>query len=96
MEVPRLGVQWELQLPVSTTVTAPPDLSRVCDLDHSSRPRQIPDLLSEAKDRTHILMATSGVLNPMSHKGELLELFMKRIFQAVFSCAWLPSLGAQL
>ena len=36
MEVPRLGVHSELQLPVYTTVTATPDLSHVCHLHHSS------------------------------------------------------------
>ena len=32
MEVPRLGVESELQLPVYTTATAALDPSRVCDL----------------------------------------------------------------
>ena len=36
MEVPRLGVQVELQLPAYTTATATPDLSRICDLHHNS------------------------------------------------------------
>ena len=36
MEVPRLGVQSELLLPAYTTVTATPDLSRICDLHHSA------------------------------------------------------------
>ena len=36
MEVPRLGVKLELQLPAYTTATAISDLSRVCDLRHSS------------------------------------------------------------
>ena len=36
MEVPRLRVQLELQLPAYTTATAMPDLSLVCDLHHSS------------------------------------------------------------
>ena len=36
MEVSRLGVQSELQPPAYTTATATPDLSRVCDLHHSS------------------------------------------------------------
>ena len=34
MEVSRLGVTSELELLVYTTVTATPDLSRVCDLHH--------------------------------------------------------------
>ena len=37
MEVPRLGVESELQLPAYTTVTATQDPSCVCDLHHSSR-----------------------------------------------------------
>ena len=35
MEVPRLGVQLELQLPVYTIATATPDPSCICDLYHS-------------------------------------------------------------
>ena len=35
MEVPRLGVKWELQPPACTTATATRDLSHVCDLCHS-------------------------------------------------------------
>ena len=38
--------------------------SRVCDLHHSSRQCQIPDPLSEARDRTRILMDTSQVCHP--------------------------------
>ena len=37
MEVPRLGGKSELQLEAYTTATAMPDLSRVCDLHHSSQ-----------------------------------------------------------
>ena len=37
MEVPRLGVESELQLPAYITATAMPDPSCVCDLHHSSR-----------------------------------------------------------
>ena len=36
MEVPRLGVESEIQLPAYTTATARWDPSRVCDLYHSS------------------------------------------------------------
>ena len=52
MEVPRLGVQLELQLPANTTATAMQDLSRVCDLHHSSWQFQILNPLSEARDQT--------------------------------------------
>ena len=36
MEVPRLEVESELQLPAYTTATATGDLSCTCDLHHSS------------------------------------------------------------
>ena len=56
MEVPRLGVELELQLPAYATATAMPDLSHVCDLHHSSRQRWILNSLREARDGTCILM----------------------------------------
>ena len=61
MKVPRLGVKSELQLPTYTTATATQDLSRVCDLHHSSRQCQIFNPLSEARDRTQVLMDASRV-----------------------------------
>ena len=61
MEVPRLRVESELQLPAYTTAIARLDLSPVCDLHHSSWQHQIPDPLSEAWDRTCILMDTSWI-----------------------------------
>ena len=67
MEVSRLGVELELQLPVYATATAMPDPNRVCDLYHSSRQHWIPNPLSEAGDRTPMLMDTSWVLNALSH-----------------------------
>ena len=41
-----------------------PDPSCVCNLHHSLWPHWILSPLSEARDRIHILMDTSGVLNP--------------------------------
>ena len=63
MEVPRLGVQSEMQLPSSTTATAIAmrDRSRFCDLHHSSRQCQILNPLSKARDRTRNLMVTRWV-----------------------------------
>ena len=59
MEAPRLGVELKLQLPAYTTATAMRDLSHICDLHHSSQQRQILNPLSEAGDRTRILMDPS-------------------------------------
>ena len=61
MDVSRLGIKSELQLPAYATATATRDLSRICDLHYSSQQRQIPDLLSEAKARTCILMDISQI-----------------------------------
>ena len=61
MEVPRLGVKLELQLPAYTTATATWDLSHVCDLHHTSQQCQILNPLSEVRDQTHVLMDTSRV-----------------------------------
>ena len=49
MEVPRLGVESELQLLVYTTATAMPDLSCLWDL-HCSFRHRILNPLSEARD----------------------------------------------
>ena len=51
MEVPRLGVELELQLLACITATATPDLSHIWDLHHSSRQCQILNTLSEVRDQ---------------------------------------------
>ena len=61
MEVPRLVVESELQLPAYTTTTATQDPSHICDPHHSSQQHQIPDPLSEARDQTCILIDTSWI-----------------------------------
>ena len=50
MEVSRLGVKSELQLPTYTTATATPDVSRICNLCYSSQQHQILNPLSKARD----------------------------------------------
>ena len=67
MEVPRLGVKSELQLLAYTTTTATQDPSHICDLHRILWQHQILNPLSEAKDRTCILMDPSQVLNPLSY-----------------------------
>ena len=59
MEAPRLGVELEVQQPAYTTATATQDPSRICSPHHGSRQHKILNPLSEARDRTHILMDTS-------------------------------------
>ena len=59
MEVPRLGIELELQLPATAIATQDP--SHVCDLHHSSWQRRILNLLSKARDQTCILTDASQV-----------------------------------
>ena len=61
MEVPRLGVESELQLQAYTTATAMQDPSHIYDLYHSSWQCRIPNTLREARNKTHILMDTSQI-----------------------------------
>ena len=59
MEVPRLGVESELQLLAYTTATARRDPSHIYNLHHSSWQRRILNPLSEARDRTCNLVVPS-------------------------------------
>ena len=61
MEVPRLGIKLELQLPATAAAAATQDLNHICDLHHSSWHCQIPDPLIEARDLKCILMDPSQV-----------------------------------
>ena len=61
MEVPRLGVQSELQLLAYVTAIAMLDLSLAFDLHHSSRQRWILNPLGEARDRTCNVMIPSWI-----------------------------------
>ena len=58
MEVPRLGVESELQLPAYTPDTAMPDPSYICHPHCSVQQCRIPNPLSTAKDQTRILKET--------------------------------------
>ena len=61
MEVPRLGVEPELQLPACAIATATWDQSLICNLYYSSWSLWLLNPLSEARDWTHILMDTSRI-----------------------------------
>ena len=64
MEVPRLRIKSELQLPTYTTATTMKDPSHARDLQCSSQQGQIFNPLSEARYRTCILMDTSQIHYP--------------------------------
>ena len=61
MQVPRLGVKLELQLPAFTIATETWDLSHICDLYDRSRQCRIFNPLSKARHHTCVLMDTSWV-----------------------------------
>ena len=69
MEVPRLGVESELQLSAYTTATATQDPSHIWDLHCSLWQCGILNLLCETRDGTHVLMDTSWVQYRWDTKG---------------------------
>ena len=69
MEVLRLGLKSELQLPAYTTAIATPDRNLAHYLCCRSQQHGMFNLMSEARDGTCILVDTSWVLNPLSQNG---------------------------
>ena len=67
MEVPRLGVELELQLLAYTTATATLDLRCVCDLHCTSWQCRILNPLSETRDLTHILKSSWILVRFVTH-----------------------------
>ena len=61
MEAPRLEVEWELYPLAYTTAIATRDPKTVCDLHYSSWQCGITNPLSEARDRTCILVDASQI-----------------------------------
>ena len=61
MEVPRLGVQLELQLQAYATARATPDVSCICDLPRSLLQCWMLNPMSEATDQICILVDISWV-----------------------------------
>ena len=82
MEVPRLGVESELQLLAYATATATLDPSHICEPYHSLQQHWNP--LCEARDQTLILMDMGWALNPLSHKGNSYFLFQILLKAHVF------------
>ena len=56
MEVPRLGVELELQLPAYATAAAMPDPSQICNYTTAQVKRWVLNPLREARVQTCILM----------------------------------------
>ena len=69
MDVPRLGVQLELQLLATVTATATSDPGRLCNLHQSLLQCQILNPLREARDKTHNLMVPSQIHSHCAMKG---------------------------
>ena len=84
MEVPRLGIELELQLPAYTTATATQDPSHICDLHHSSWQRGIFNPLSKATDQTCILMDLGFVTTESRQEVP--------IYFLICLCSWVSSL----
>ena len=61
MEVPRLGVESELQPLAYTTATPTPDSSCICDLNTAHGNARSLTQLKEAKDQTFVLMGASQI-----------------------------------
>ena len=61
VEVPKLGIKLELQLPAYARAIAMQDPSHVCDLHHSQQQCQIFNSLSKARNGTHNLMVPSPI-----------------------------------
>ena len=83
LEVPRLAVESELQLPAYATGTATQDPSLICDLHHSSGQRWILNLLSEARDQTCDLMVPSQIRFHCTTMGTPESLLWKRPLSSI-------------
>ena len=64
--------------PIGATATATKDMSRICNLHHSSQECWIPNPKSKARDQTGILMDTSGIHFRCTRKGTP-SFFLKNI-----------------
>ena len=69
MEVPRLGVESELQLQVYATATALPALRPFCDLHCSLQQCWVLTRLIKDRNGTTSSQTICWVLNPLSHNG---------------------------
>ena len=79
LEVPRLGVKLELQLPAYPTATARPDPSRI--MQPTAQRHRILNPLSEARDQACLLMDTSRVRFHVAKAGTPRFAISKRMRQ---------------
>ena len=93
MEVSRLGVESELQLPADTTAKARQDLNHIYKLQHSWQQCRILNPLSKARNWTCILMDSSWVLNPLSHSGNS-QILNFDLFPGLVICSMIFSCNA--
>ena len=77
MEVPKPGIEWELQLLAHLTARVMPDLILICDLHCSLWQHQILNTLSEATDWICILMETMSGSYAAEPQWELHKLCFK-------------------
>ena len=75
MEVPRLKVESELQLPAYTTATATRDLSLICNKRHSSQQSWSLNPLSRARVQTLILVLLVGFVTTEPQRELLISIF---------------------
>ena len=81
MDVPRLGVESELQLLAYSKATVTPDLGHIYNLcAPACSKHQIFNPLSEARDRNRILTETTSGLNLPSLSGNSPSLSGQRLF----------------
>ena len=85
MEILRLGVELEPQLPAYATATAMSDLSHICKLHCSSWQRWSLNPLNKARDQTHILTNTILVYNPLSHHQNSHLCHLNMILESFFA-----------
>ena len=86
MEIPRLGIKLELQLPAYITATATLYLSCICNLRPGLWWHRILNPLSEARNQNNVLKDTHGVLNPLGHNGNAKVNFLLKGFSVEWYC----------
>ena len=82
IEIPRPGIEWEMQPQAYTTATAMPDLSCICE------PHQILNPLSEARDLNLILTDTVKFLTGRARTKTPSFFFALSLSSSFFNMGW--------